>query len=328
MTAASSQKRIKPTRKKVKNDDHCIGYVPTQLELIMTNQSSPLVLDSSPRVNLNDLMASPNSTTTLNSMVSSSIGYGHEMSSLQSSPHFESPLIHHQWDDIQLGSSYAMESDLNHSIHSGLFENDLSFPTNVFPNQSQFQDFYPLNNQMMDEPEMHSNYQDSPDYYDSSLMMNYTSNQLPSFHHWNELNLQTSVSPGAYFDQREYRHHSNLEFIERGNVNDLGRIKDHSKVKKKSPKTSTRSINRNKHVGKACTHCKKAHLACDSSRPCKRCTHLGKSDCIDVTHKRRGRPPTVLKSNEALLTALGYCPLKMADVHLPTQYGYIAEAAE
>ena len=47
---------------------------------------------------------------------------------------------------------------------------------------------------------------------------------------------------------------------------------------------------RNKHVCKACVHCKKAHLACDESRPCTRCSQLGKTDCIDVQHKRRGRP--------------------------------------
>ena len=47
---------------------------------------------------------------------------------------------------------------------------------------------------------------------------------------------------------------------------------------------------RQKHVRKACIHCKKAHLACDEARPCKRCLHLGKTDCIDVEHKRRGRP--------------------------------------
>ncbi|KAK9761664.1 hypothetical protein K7432_013270 [Basidiobolus ranarum] len=45
-----------------------------------------------------------------------------------------------------------------------------------------------------------------------------------------------------------------------------------------------------KNVGRACVHCKKAHLACDESRPCKRCVHLGKSFCVDVEHKRRGRP--------------------------------------
>ena len=46
-----------------------------------------------------------------------------------------------------------------------------------------------------------------------------------------------------------------------------------------------------KHVCKACIHCKRAHLACDEARPCRRCMHLGKFDtCVDVEHKRRGRP--------------------------------------
>ncbi|RKP18969.1 hypothetical protein ROZALSC1DRAFT_29385 [Rozella allomycis CSF55] len=47
---------------------------------------------------------------------------------------------------------------------------------------------------------------------------------------------------------------------------------------------------RQKHVQKACIHCKKAHLACDTNRPCVRCVRLGKTDCVDVEHKRRGRP--------------------------------------
>ena len=47
---------------------------------------------------------------------------------------------------------------------------------------------------------------------------------------------------------------------------------------------------RQKHVQKACVHCKRAHLACDNERPCRRCVHLGKTDCVDVEHKRRGRP--------------------------------------
>ncbi|KAF7721858.1 hypothetical protein EC973_004066 [Apophysomyces ossiformis] len=38
-------------------------------------------------------------------------------------------------------------------------------------------------------------------------------------------------------------------------------------------------------------NCKKSHLACDVSRPCKRCVSLGKADtCQDVKHKKRGRP--------------------------------------
>jgi hypothetical protein len=36
-------------------------------------------------------------------------------------------------------------------------------------------------------------------------------------------------------------------------------------------------------VSSACGPCKKAHLACDVQRPCKRCTNMGKEDqCEDV----------------------------------------------
>ncbi|RUS23495.1 hypothetical protein BC938DRAFT_475048 [Jimgerdemannia flammicorona] len=45
------------------------------------------------------------------------------------------------------------------------------------------------------------------------------------------------------------------------------------------------------HVPSACVNCKRAHLACDVSRPCKRCVSLGKTDsCVDIQHKKRGRP--------------------------------------
>ncbi|KAG1462208.1 hypothetical protein G6F56_005563 [Rhizopus delemar] len=38
-------------------------------------------------------------------------------------------------------------------------------------------------------------------------------------------------------------------------------------------------------------NCKVAHLACDVSRPCKRCVSLNKTEsCQDVLHKKRGRP--------------------------------------
>ncbi|KAJ9082533.1 hypothetical protein DSO57_1016505 [Entomophthora muscae] len=60
-------------------------------------------------------------------------------------------------------------------------------------------------------------------------------------------------------------------------------------------------VKRHKNVGRACTHCKKAHLACDESRPCKRCTHLGKSNCIDVEHKRRGRPKSNANADKETL---------------------------
>jgi len=45
-----------------------------------------------------------------------------------------------------------------------------------------------------------------------------------------------------------------------------------------------------KHCSKACINCKRAHLACDTSRPCKRCVSQGRTDCVSVEHKKRGRP--------------------------------------
>ncbi|KAI8882284.1 hypothetical protein K501DRAFT_334119 [Backusella circina FSU 941] len=45
------------------------------------------------------------------------------------------------------------------------------------------------------------------------------------------------------------------------------------------------------HVPSACVNCKNAHLACDVSRPCRRCVSLNKADtCHDMQHKKRGRP--------------------------------------
>ncbi|PGH01916.1 hypothetical protein GX51_04970 [Blastomyces parvus] len=54
------------------------------------------------------------------------------------------------------------------------------------------------------------------------------------------------------------------------------------------------------HVASACVNCKRKHLGCDSARPCRRCISAGKEDsCVDVRHKRRGRPP--LKAEEGPL---------------------------
>ncbi|KAF3891868.1 Zn(2)-C6 fungal-type domain-containing protein [Trichophyton interdigitale] len=68
-----------------------------------------------------------------------------------------------------------------------------------------------------------------------------------------------------------------------------------------STRTTTlppRSTRRAKaHVASACVNCKRKHLGCDSARPCRRCVVAGKEEsCVDVTHKRRGRPP--LKAEE------------------------------
>ncbi|KAL2133904.1 hypothetical protein VTI74DRAFT_1469 [Chaetomium olivicolor] len=45
------------------------------------------------------------------------------------------------------------------------------------------------------------------------------------------------------------------------------------------------------HVASACVPCKKAHLRCDAERPCSRCISTNKEgSCVDVQHKKRGRP--------------------------------------
>ena len=64
------------------------------------------------------------------------------------------------------------------------------------------------------------------------------------------------------------------------------------------------------HVASACINCKRAHLSCDVQRPCTRCVASGKQvrsymdiprtlvitndrwqeSCVDVQHKKRGRP--------------------------------------
>ncbi|KAI0418498.1 hypothetical protein F5X98DRAFT_111212 [Xylaria grammica] len=56
--------------------------------------------------------------------------------------------------------------------------------------------------------------------------------------------------------------------------------------------TSPKSQRKTKgHVASACVPCKRAHLRCDAQRPCSRCLSNGKEDaCIDIQHKKRGRP--------------------------------------
>eukprot|EP00761_Pharyngomonas_kirbyi_P003625 gb/GECH01003629.1/.p1 GENE.gb/GECH01003629.1/~~gb/GECH01003629.1/.p1 ORF type:complete len:748 (+),score=179.23 gb/GECH01003629.1/:1-2244(+) len=61
-----------------------------------------------------------------------------------------------------------------------------------------------------------------------------------------------------------------------------------SKVKmpRKTPNGKKR-----KQVKKACTNCRRTHMSCDDSRPCKRCVKLGIGDqCKDGESKKRGRP--------------------------------------
>ncbi|ORX88353.1 hypothetical protein K493DRAFT_341354 [Basidiobolus meristosporus CBS 931.73] len=76
--------------------------------------------------------------------------------------------------------------------------------------------------------------------------------------------------------------------------------------------------NNKTHVPSACANCKKAHLACDVSRPCKRCLAMGKTDtCVDIQHKKRGRPKIKDKKSESYLHDSKYSQI----IHLtPTTF--------
>ncbi|KAK9727643.1 hypothetical protein K7432_001675 [Basidiobolus ranarum] len=69
---------------------------------------------------------------------------------------------------------------------------------------------------------------------------------------------------------------------------------------------SSKKVNKT-HVPSACANCKKAHLACDVSRPCKRCLAMGKTDtCIDIQHKKRGRPKIKDRKSDSYLLESNY----------------------
>ncbi|KAL7316584.1 hypothetical protein PS15m_005667 [Mucor circinelloides] len=62
--------------------------------------------------------------------------------------------------------------------------------------------------------------------------------------------------------------------------------------------TQTKKRPNKVHVSAACVNCKKAHLACDVSRPCNRCVTTDKADtCRDIQHKKRGRPKMMRDAN-------------------------------
>ncbi|SCN89208.1 uncharacterized protein FFMR_04987 [Fusarium fujikuroi] len=63
-------------------------------------------------------------------------------------------------------------------------------------------------------------------------------------------------------------------------------------VVENQPMTSPKSQRKTKgHVASACVPCKRAHLRSIAQRPCSRCITNGKEEsCVDVQHKKRGRP--------------------------------------
>ncbi|TGZ80859.1 hypothetical protein EX30DRAFT_364222 [Ascodesmis nigricans] len=90
-----------------------------------------------------------------------------------------------------------------------------------------------------------------------------------------------------------HHHHQPLSRTARSNsIPRLATSAERSPYRSPAASSATPATKRPKsHVASACIHCKKAHLACDVSRPCARCVGLGKQDtCHDVQHKKRGRP--------------------------------------
>eukprot|EP01080_Neovahlkampfia_damariscottae_P003919 gene3919-7130_t len=60
-----------------------------------------------------------------------------------------------------------------------------------------------------------------------------------------------------------------------------------SKQKRKVKTVKTGTGSRKPYVKRACSNCKSAHTACDSNRPCQRCTSLGLEDsCVDAERKK------------------------------------------
>ncbi|KAL0092341.1 Zn(2)-C6 fungal-specific transcription factor [Phycomyces blakesleeanus] len=73
------------------------------------------------------------------------------------------------------------------------------------------------------------------------------------------------------------------------------------------------------HVPSACINCKKAHLACDVSRPCKRCVSLNKTDtCQDIKHKKRGRPKLRDSKSSQSQGPNGKYEVMYGTIHMPS----------
>ncbi|KAJ2479249.1 hypothetical protein EV174_004069 [Coemansia sp. RSA 2320] len=78
------------------------------------------------------------------------------------------------------------------------------------------------------------------------------------------------------------------------------------------------------HVRSACTNCKKAHLACDLQRPCRRCVSSGKCDtCKDVQHKKRGRPRSKDKKAPGPVSAMDAHMFQFPCAEPPTSYLFV-----
>jgi len=55
---------------------------------------------------------------------------------------------------------------------------------------------------------------------------------------------------------------------------------------------------RGTYAKRACNNCRNSHTACDSGRPCKRCSQLGLTDCQDAERKKKKRNFDELEKKE------------------------------
>ncbi|KAI8915633.1 hypothetical protein EDD86DRAFT_272574 [Gorgonomyces haynaldii] len=145
------------------------------------------------------------------------------------------------------------------------------------------------NEQALIQPQEEESYQE----YDEPTLGRYSgmagAAPVDTYHPENFHFRQDSFQYPEYFDRQRVKSSPKYEeWEEQSEASSATPKKRKKKASVGSP--PKKAMKRQKHVGKACVHCKKAHLACDNARPCKRCVHLGKSDCVDVEHKRRGRP--------------------------------------
>lgn len=131
--------------------------------------------------------------------------------------------------------------------------------------------------------------------YNSFALPSIASN-LPSSASWNGLDSGRDYNPPGSYRTTDARYSTNqdhklpslsVQYAQYTRPSDNGVLG--SPTSDGSSSAGRKSVKA--HVPSACLNCKRAHLACDVGRPCRRCVNLGKSDtCVDVQHKKRGRP--------------------------------------
>lgn len=133
------------------------------------------------------------------------------------------------------------------------------------------------------------------------------SNLPPRLPTLNPVETTSAAQPTRFFAPEELRSNPTSQVSGIGSANTLSHVVSESpqlhglsaaSAVRTLPPRSTRRAKA--HVASACVNCKRKHLGCDSARPCRRCVLSGKAaTCVDVTHKKRGRPP--LRAEETTL---------------------------